>query len=134
MKTSFINIRTFAIALVAIASVAFSTPALANDKAPQPTELKYLGQYKSYPVFEVFFNSEEASDYVVTIRDDQQNVIYKDFIKNGIASKRYLLNTDELGDASVQFEITSKKTDKVAVYEINRNIVYTNDLVVNKLK
>jgi hypothetical protein len=136
MKILAINTRLFAIAVIALFAVAVSTPAIANDDTRKPltAELKYLGEFKSHPVFELNFNIDESSDYLVVIRDLQQNVVYKDFVKGGTASKRYVLNTDEIGDEPLQFEITNKKTTKVVVYEINRNIVYTSDVVVNKLK
>jgi hypothetical protein len=136
MKTLAINTRIFAIAVIAFFAVAVSTPAIANDdtKKPVTAELKYLGEFKSHPVFELNFNTEENSDYIVVIRDSNQNVVYKDVVKNGVASKRYVLNTDEIGDEALQFEITNKKSAKSVVYEINRNIVYVNDVVVNKLK
>lgn len=130
-----INTRNTAIALIALVTLAFTTPAIANDtKKPQPAELRYLGTLNNYPVFELSFATELAGDFVVVIRDDQQNVVYKDIVKSGTVSKRYLLNTDELGNAPLQFEISSKKADNAVVYEINRNTVYINDLVVNKIK
>lgn len=135
MKTSIINTRTVAIALAAIITVAFTSPVLANNgKEPQPAELKYLGQFKNQPVFELTFNTIESNDFTVVIRDDQDNVIYKDFIKAGTASKKYLLNTEELGDMAVNFEITNKKTDKTVVYKINKNSRFVEDVVVNKVK
>ena len=125
------NIRIAALALVALLTIA--SPVLANaSENPQPVELKYLGQYKNQPVFELSFNNTE--EFTVVIRDDQDNVVYKDFIKAGTASKKYLLNTDELGDVPMNFEITSKKTDKTVVYKVNKNTRTVEDVVVNKIK
>ena len=71
MKT-LINTRIVAIALIAALTVAFTTPVLANTTGePQPVELKYLGQYKNQPVFELSFKSAEDADFTVIIRDDQ---------------------------------------------------------------
>jgi hypothetical protein len=136
MKTSAINTRILAIALIAFFAVVISSPAMANDepRKPENTEVKYLGEFKQHPVFEITFSSEENSDFIVAIRDLQQNTLYKDVVKSGTTSKRYMLNIDEIGEQPLQFEITNKKTDKTVVYEINRNIVYINDVVINKLK
>jgi hypothetical protein len=125
------NIRIVALALVALLTIA--SPVLANaGENPQPVELKYLGQYKNQPVFELSFTSGE--EFTVIIRDDQDNVVYKDFIKAGTTSKKYLLNTEELGDIPMNFEITGKKSDKTVVYKVNKNTRLVEDVVVNKIK
>ena len=135
MKTQLNKTRIIAIALVAVIAVAFTSPVLANDrKDPLPVELKYLGQFKNQPVFELTFNNIEDNEFIVVIRDDQDNVVYKDLIKSGTTSKKYLLNTEELGDVAMQFEITGKQTDKTVVYKINRNSRFVEDVVVNKVK
>jgi|SRR5690242_12862989 len=135
MKT-LINTRIIAIALVAALTVAFTSPVLANTTGenPQPVELKYLGQYKNQPVFELSFKGTEDADFTVIIRDDQDNIVYKDFIKSGTSSKKYMLNTEELGDIPVNFEITSRKTDKTVVYKVNKNTRTVEDVVVNQIK
>jgi hypothetical protein len=135
MKT-LINTRIVAIALVAALTLAFTTPALANTTGenPQNVELKYLGQYKNQPVFELTFKNSEEADFTVVIRDEQDNIVYKDFIKSGTTSKKYMLNTEELGDIPVNFEITSRKTDKTVVYKVNKNTRLVEDVVVNLVK
>lgn len=130
-----INTRILAIALVSVFAVALTTPVLANEgKNPNPVELKYIGQLKNQPLFELTFDNAADNEFIVVIRDEFKNVLYRDFIKGGTTSKKYLLNTDEIGDITVQFEITSRKTDKTIVYEVNRNSRFVEDLVVNKVK
>jgi hypothetical protein len=134
MKT--LKTRIVAIALVAALTVAFTTPVLANTTGenPQAVELKYLGQYKNQPVFELTFKNSEEAEFTVVIRDEQDNIVYKDFIKSGVTSKKYMLNTEELGDVPVNFEITSRKTDKTVVYKVNKNTRVVEDVVVNLVK
>lgn len=138
MKALLINTRIVAIALVTIFSVAFTAPVFANhekhEKDVAPVELKYLGKFRNQPVFEVSFNNDEENEFVVTIRDEYKNVLYKDVVKSGTTSKRYLLNTEEIGDdVSLQFEITGRKTNTTAVYQINKTFRVVEDLVVNKM-
>ena len=136
MKALLISTRIVTIALVTIFTFAFTAPALADPgKDSVPAELKYLGKYKNQPVFEVSFNKNEAdSEFIVTIRDEDNNILYKDFIKAGTTSKKYSLNTDELGsDVNLQFEITGKKSNATAVYQINRTSRIVEDLAINKL-
>jgi hypothetical protein len=132
---SLINTRMIAIALVATFAVAFTTPALAdNGKNTNPVELKYLGEYKSQPVFELTFNTEDNNDYVVIIRDDARNIVHKEVVKGGTVSRKYMI-TNELADVNVlEFEVTARKTDKTAVFQVNKNSRVVEDLVVNKIK
>lgn len=135
MKALLINTRIAAIALVAVFAVAFTTPALAgNVKDPSPLELKYLGEFKNQPVFELTFNTQNDTEFVVVIRDEDRNVIHREFVKSGIASRKYMI-TNELGDiALLQFEVTGRQSDKTVVFQVNKNTRVVEDLVVNKIK
>lgn len=129
------NLRILAIAFVSVFAIAFASPALANDKTePASVELKYLGQLKNQPLFELTFNNAQDNEFIVVIRDEFNTVLYKEIVKSGVTSKKYLLNTEELGDVGLQFEITGRTTDKTIVYGVNKNSRFVEDLVVNKIK
>jgi hypothetical protein len=104
-----------------------------GDKKEATAELKYIGKLNNQPVFEVSFNNQEEKEFVVTIVDDSKNVLYKDVITAGISSRKYALNIEDLGNIALQFEITSKKTNKTTVYQINKESRVVEDVVVNKL-
>jgi hypothetical protein len=135
MKTQMNKFRIAAIALVAVFTVALSTPVLAEDgKNPVQTELKFIGEIKNQPVFELTFNTEDESEFIVVIRDEFKNVLHRETVKTGTASKKYLI-TSELADLDIlQFEVTGKKTDKTVVFQINKNSRFIQDMVVNKVK
>lgn len=131
MKTLFMNTRILAIAFLSVFAIAFTSPALANDgKEPVPVELKYLGQLRNQPLFELTFNNTEDTDFLVVIRDEFKNILHREYVKNGVTSKKYLLNTEELGNISLQFEITGKKTEKPVIYEVNKNSRFVEDMAV----
>lgn len=135
MKALKINSKAVAIALVAIFSVAVSAPVFANPgKDEAPAEMKYLGKYNNQPVFELSFNNEVETEFVVSITDENKNVLYRDVIKGGTVSKKFMLNTEEVGNTALKFEITGKKTNKTVVYEINRNSRIVEDVIVDKIK
>lgn len=135
MKTRTINTRIIAVALATIFTVGFTSAALAADgKNVIPVELKYLGKFKNQPLFELNFNNAEASEFTVVIRDEFGSVLYKDNVKGGSVSKKFLLNTEELGSVNLEMEIIGKKTDKTVVFAINQNSRVVEDVVVNKLK
>jgi hypothetical protein len=135
MKTIMNYTRILVIAFVAVFTLSLATPAMANDgKNPTPTELKYIGEIKNQPVFELTFNTEDESEFIVVIRDEYRNVLHKEFVKAGTASKKYLI-TNELADLDLlQFEVTGRKTDKTVVFQINKNARFVQDVVVNKIK
>lgn len=134
MKTVMISTRILAIALIASFTMAFASPALANiEKKPIPVELKFIGNLKNQPLFQMTFTSEEENDFTITIRDEYYNVLYKENVKGGSFIKNFVLNTD-LGDAGLKFEISSKNYEKPVVFEINTYSRVVEDVVVSKVK
>jgi len=135
MKKVLINTRIFAIALAATFTIAFSSPAFAIDeKKAIPVELKFVGNIGSEPVFLLSFNNAEENNYTIVVRDEYSNILYRDNVKGGNITKKFLLNTEELGDVNVTFEIIGKKTEKTVVYEVNKKSRVVDDLVINKMK
>ena len=135
MKTLVSKTRIAAVALIALFTVAFNAPALANggkEKNVIPVELKYVGQLNNQPLFELAFANEDESEYTVIIRDEFGTVLYKDNVKGATFSKKFLLNTEELGTVSLKFEVIGKKTDKTATFEVNRNSRTIEDHVISK--
>ena len=135
MKRVLINTRIFAIALAITSTTAFSTPALAiEDKKAIPVELKFLGNINSQPVIQLNFTNSEVTEYTVVIRDSYGVVLYKDKLKGRNITQKFILNTEDLGDGEVHFEITGGKDDKTAHYEVNTVSRVVEDVVVNKVK
>jgi hypothetical protein len=125
--------RIFAIVLASFFTVALSIPALANDeKKTIPVELKFIGNIENRPVFQLTFTNAEEADYTIIVRDEFNTVLYRDYVKAGNTSKKFLLNTDEIGNGIVYFEISGKKSSKTVVYEVNKQSRVIEDVVVNK--
>ena len=123
-----------AIALVAL-TLTFSTTTLANDEeGPKTaTELKFIGNLENQPVFQLTLNGEE-DEYSITFRDEFGNVLYADKVKGANVIKKFLLKAEEIGDATLNVVVKSKKTNKIEVYTINRSHSYVEETVVNKVK
>jgi hypothetical protein len=133
MKNTLMNTRTLAIALATTFSVAIASPTLANDeKKAIPVELKFLGNIENKPVFQLTFNSPVETEFTVVVRDKYNNVFYKENVKGGNISKKFLLNIEELGDDAIQFEITGRKTDKTVIYDVNKKSRVIEDLIISK--
>jgi len=122
--------------LFAVFSTALAPAAQANDSSRViPVELKFLGEVKDQLVFQLNFDGNaEENEFTVTITDEAGATLYRENVKGEKVTKRYLLNSDEIGDGIVHFHITSKKSNQTVVYEVNHVTHVVQDVVVNKLK
>lgn len=133
------KMRNFGMMLMAVVALtfAFSTTTLANgEKTPKSSsiELKFIGHYENQPVFQLDLNNTEEDEFSITFRDDFGNVLYSGKVKGSNISKKFMLNTEEIGDNVLSVEVKAKKNDKAEVYKINRNRSYVEETVVNKVK
>ena len=132
MKTNYSKMVIVALALL----VAFSTTTLANDgdKENPTTELKFIGNIKDQPVFELNLNNTD-DEYTVTFRDEAGNVLYSDKFKGAAGlTKKFLVKSDGFNDVALNVVVKSKKSNTSAVYTINRNSSYVEETQVNKIK
>ena len=136
MKQVLKNKSIMSIALFAILLSA-STSALANNDSSRviPVELKFIGEVKNQLVFLLNFEGNaDENEFIVSIIDETGNTLYKEAVKGEKISKRFLLNTDEVGDNTIKFLVTSKKTNQTVTYQVNHVSRTIQDVVVNKLK
>lgn len=113
-----------------------SVPAVANNgnKTIQ-VEMKFLGYIKNQLLFKLnFAETPEHNEFTIIIRDEENNILYRDNIKGENFSKSFLLNREEIGDDNLQFEIINKKTKDSVVYEVNRNTGIREELTISELK
>ena len=132
MKTKIRNFGTIALFL---AFSFFATIALANDekKDPPAAELKYLGNLENQPVFQLDLNSIQEAEFAISIRDQFGEILYSERVKAKIFTRKFQLDTDNLGDAELRVEVRSGKSNKPEVFTINRNTHYVEETSVTKL-
>jgi len=125
----------FVIALLAL-TVGLSTVTLANDgdKTTPATELKLIGKMENQPVFQLNLANAEEDEFTVTFRDEYGNVLYTDKFTGVNISKKFVLKTDDAGDAQLNVVVKSKKNNTTDVYTINKSTSYVEETVVNKIK
>jgi hypothetical protein len=140
MKTVF-NFRNAAVALFSLFAIVAAPVANANndkgvidEKNNVSVELKFLGNFQNQPVFELnFANAPAGTEFVVNIRDAWGTSLYRETLNSNIISKRFMLNTDELGDDTVRFEITAKKDNKTVVYNVNQYTRFVEEVAVTRV-
>lgn len=123
------------IAIIAVFTTAFTSPAMAVTKNDPPvTEVKYLGFVGNNPVFELNLNSIHADSYFITIRDVSGTIIYSEKLSGKSISRKYRIDTEEeIPEGGLRFEVRSVKGKKTDIYfaDVTENI--TREVAVTKL-
>ncbi|HEY6062531.1 MAG TPA: hypothetical protein VIV35_02920, partial [Chitinophagaceae bacterium] len=113
MKKIFNNNRLIAIAFFTVFAATVAPAVLANNCKDLPVELKFIGSINNQSIFQLKISGNSPQDdYALTIRDEFGNSIYRENIKGRSFSKKFLFDTDELGDDTLLLEVFCRKTGK----------------------
>jgi len=93
--------------------------------------LKYVGLVQNQPMFQLDLNSVEETDFYVSIKDQDGQVIYNEKIKAKNFTRNYRLNTS-VDDAILKVEVR-EGNKKPEVFTINRNTRYYEETSISKL-
>lgn len=128
------NLKVASIALFAALTIASTSNVMANEetKPKANVDLKFIGNNDNQPVFQLNVNNTENDEYIVTFRDEQNNVLYAGKLKGVNITKNFQLNTEDGADDTMSVEVKSRKSNKSEVYKINRTTSFTQEIVVNK--
>ena len=139
MKRVMKNYSTMAIALI-VAFTLNSMTVFANDEVKNDNknipglDFRYIGSRENQPVFLLNLVNAEEDEYTISFRDRNGNVLYSDRLRGANISKRFMLNTDEIGTSELSVEIKSKKNNQVQLYKIGTTQSFVTETVVNKVK
>ncbi len=136
MKKIFNNNRVIALAFFTVFSVVMSPAVMAGEKNPAvPAELIFAGMVQNQPLFKLQVAGSALQDeFTITITHEDGSTLYKENIIGQNFTKKFLLNTDELGDNTIRLEVFCKKTKKSVLYELNSNSRFVQDIVINEMK
>jgi len=136
MKKIFSNNRLIIVAFFTVFSATSSSAAW--DKGGTDSlsvELKYIGDIKNQPLFQLnFFSKPEENEFIITIRDWYGNSLFTELIKGEVFSKKFLFNMEEMDDEAMRVEIFERKSNKTAVFEVNRNVKYHDAMQVSTVQ
>jgi hypothetical protein len=133
MKTVISTLSRTAIALVAIFTMSFSPNTGTPGKAENPAELKYIGTVDNQPLFQLSLNNTESDEFAITIRNKDNEVLYKERIKGENISRKYQLNIEDFDSTGVTFEVISKKTKSRIAYKVNETSRLVQDVSITML-
>lgn len=135
MKKIVRNNRIVVLAFFTVFTVVASLTARASGEYELPVQLKYAGVVNNQPVYKLIVSGTQgADDYTVVIRDENQNAIYRENIKGESFTKSFVLNTAELGDEKLQFEVYSRNNRKTVTFEVARVTQIEEKVVVTAVK
>jgi hypothetical protein len=131
MKKIIRNNRILLIAFFTIFSgVALAIPPVPDKSKEVPVELTYAGSINNQPLFQLsFFGNPEQNDFTINIVDETGYSLFSENFKAEVFTRKFLLNTSEILDETLNFEIISHKTGKTVIYKINR---YTRNPITLK--
>jgi len=132
MKTKIKNYGTVAL-FVAFSLIATVTLAHEGRGDAPVAELKFIGNLKNQPVFQLDLNNANQEDLTITIRDQSGEVLYSEKVKAKNFTRKFQLNTDEIGDEILKVEVRSSNSNKPAVFTINRDSRYVVETNISKL-
>ena len=135
MKKRKFNYRSMVTALLVGFSLTISVSSIANGWSPEKsgTELKFIGSAEHGSLFQLNLNNTETDTYTISINDVYGNQLYSDRVKGINISKRFRLDSDELGDETLRVSVRSAKSNKVEVYEIKRSSRIVEEATVSRL-
>jgi hypothetical protein len=130
MKSKIRNFGTIAL-VVALSFTATVSWAFDGTKDTPVVSLKYVGLVQNQPMFQLDLNSVEETDFYVSIKDQDGQVIYNEKIKAKNFTRNYRLNTS-VDDAILKVEVR-EGNKKPEVFTINRNTRYYEETSISKL-
>jgi len=134
MKKVMNNYKSVLAALILTLTVGIAQPANANNgEKKNNVELKYIGQYKNQPVFELNIKGSENTEVLVRITDEANNVVYAEKMKGEDISKKFQLSDEEFTNAYLTFEIINKKDNTVTTFKVRNNTRTVRDVEIAKI-
>lgn len=127
------SLLTVAMVLL-FASASAADRTIGNPSNALPVELIYAGNYNNQPLLQLNFSGGKEDNYFgISITDQSGLVLYSNNVRGEHFTKQFLLNTEDLADAVLTFEITSRKTGKTVAYKVSRQRKTTEQMDVVKL-
>lgn len=133
MKTVMNTFSKMAIVVMAVLTMSFTQTTGTPEKIENPAELKYLGSNDNQPRFQLNLNNTESDEFTITIRNRNNEVLYREKLKGANVSRKYQLNTEELNTSGLTFEVISRKNKSRVVYAVNETSRLVQDVSITTL-
>src|SRR5665647_1080225 len=81
MKQAMKTTRMITMGLITLCTMGLSQATFAGVKTDNPVELNFIGKVKNHPVFQLNLNNNETEEYIITIKDESNYVLYSEKVK-----------------------------------------------------
>ncbi len=133
MKQVINNMKTVVAAFVLVLTLGFANNSFANNgENTNAVELKYLGNLKNQPVFQLNIKGAVDAEFMVRITDEANNVVYAEKLKGQDISKKFQLSDEALENSLLTFEIINKKDNSVTTFKVRNNTRTVQDIEIAK--
>jgi hypothetical protein len=114
-------VKNAAMALAIVTMTGIS--AFANNGTPvnPGVQLKMTGYDNNQPVFQLNIENSEKQLYFISIKDQDGLVLYEETVKQEKVNRVFKLNTDELHNAVLYVEVSTRKSEAPVVFTIENN-------------
>lgn len=109
------------------------TTAFANSTTEKPPVVSYAGSVNGQPLFQVNIDNKNGDVYLLSITDDEGNLLYSEKIKDQKVSRTFQYNQPDREDAKLTFVLAGEKEKQTQVFKINTNTQVVQDVVVTRL-
>lgn len=139
MKQTMKTTKMITMGLFILCTMGLSQATFAGLKTDNPVEFKFIGKTENDPVFQLDLNNNEAEEYFISIKDENNTVLYKEKVKAKDAnfSRKYRLDIDEddlnAPGFGLTVEVISARTHKAHVYRISSHTTVNENIIVAKL-
>jgi len=132
MKTMISKIKIVALSLATI--FVTSTSFAINPGNQKPEDVRYVGNVNELPVYRVSLNNNNAATYIVSIKDNEGNILYSEKVSGKEIVRNYQIDEVYSNDYSLTFEVNNVTEKTNSVYEINKTKKVFDEVAVSKVK
>ena len=124
-------------ALFFLFSIAGAQSIFAMEKADTCIDLKFAGNIRHHPLFRLDLNNKESGAFQVTIKDENDDILYAETISGVLITRHYEILVDEADlytDAfGLKVEITPVQSNKTEIYSVRSKSSFPNGIEIARL-
>ena len=124
--------------VVMVTLFTLAAPAMANngnnaEEKKSPIVVKYIGSNEQSPIIEINLDNESGEEMMVSIKDIDGNVLYKESFFDKKISKKVQFDNFTLDPIQIRLTAVSKGKSYSESFQIERNRVVVEEVKIARL-
>lgn len=108
------------IAVLTLLFTATAAPVGGGENGPV-VELTPAGRINKQPVYQLRLNYEQPGRFYIVVKDDHNEVLHEEFVTGKNITRLFQINTLELGNTSLVFEVYNAYGMLTGAFRVNPN-------------